>query len=340
MNIPVLTRPARTRAGLTLGTLLIALTSIVPGVTLAASPVPSSSVQPEGSPSQSAPPGDSAWVDLLPFVGPGERSLVVLDIAALRSGLGLAPDVDPLSDPSTQGSEGRLLSLMSLALPYLRLPGQDIPAKLVLDHGAITAAVSDGLLGPDPEAVTALRTSQPADEIGSRLAASGFEEVAPSIWLLPGASVVRTVYPVVGFAADGTVVLGRDPQVVAAAVGRTEPLQAVLDRAATADRVLGPARSVLALGPGCGEGVAVGEGPEPGAATIAVRVGPEADPANVRLVGPRGEYPGASYADVAIEDGWVTYHATVPGDAGLPLGSASLLLFGDPTREDFYACGA
>ena len=144
----------------------------------------------------------------------------------------------------------------------------------------------------------------------------------------------------VGFAADGTVLLGRDPEAVAAAASRTEPLQTVLDRSATARRVVGPFRSVLALGAGCGEEVAIGEGPEAGGASVAVRIGPDADPAKVRLMGPRGEFAGAVYGDVAIEDGWVTYRVSVPIDAGLPLGSASLRLFGDPTPNDFYACGA
>ncbi len=146
----------------------------------------------------------------LPADTPG--GVLFADLAAAREQLGLPADADALAfelygspayDPGAP--ETQLLELGGFATSILGLSARDLkpqPVTEAFDGGAVTAAAAAGTrAGP----VTAIRTSQPFDEIATALEAVGYERDG-AVLSKPGAEVNEVVD-----AGDGVLVIsGRD----------------------------------------------------------------------------------------------------------------------------------
>jgi hypothetical protein len=162
---------------------------------------------------------DAPIDELTRYLPAGDAGYVAYaDVAAVREELGLPADADALdygilldrqTDPAAP--EARLLDTARLALPSLGFsinPLEPDPVTEAFDGGAIAAAAT----GATKEALMAIRTSQPFDELADALADEGYERDG-DVLSAPGAPIGEVVD-----AGDGIFVLGEHDASAADAV--------------------------------------------------------------------------------------------------------------------------
>lgn len=220
-----------------------------------------------------------------------------LDLAALKSDLGLPDDADPLSAPRLRGTA---YSALAGLMPPLRRrievvrPGEDISseplkaprAKILdsLDPGLITAvATSQRGKAGGGSGVTVLATSEDIGEIGSALGDLGFRDRGGVLEDPDGGAAVRL--------DDATVYASDDEDLL-----RSLPDDPVDDLPAELLDELEGDQVRVARSDGCVQEYG-SAGSDDGTAEFAFLVEGEADPAKVQISEPSGIDVGATEVD-------------------------------------------
>lgn len=157
-------------------------------------------------------PNAAALLDYVPASPSGVR---LTDLATAREELGLPPDAD-VSEPGASLAESRIAAAAGAVIPYLSLP-RPRPIEAAIDHGAITAAASNLVVG-DP-GIAAIATPQSLDDVAQGLVADGYERRGDL--LESDSAFVEGSYNVIADAGDGVMVLGYESGTVERAIDHT-----------------------------------------------------------------------------------------------------------------------
>lgn len=176
-------------------------------------------------------------IDRVLAYGPDRAGVVYVDLAAAREAQGLAADADPAEVDSSEGPFRQAVH----ALPHLGAvgpPGPRVDSEAI-DAGQVSAAAT--ALGDAP-GMTAIRTSQPFEEIAEVYLANGYEREGEAVVyrgeepILPGYHyVVEDDGLVLLVSGRGGFATGIDPAAVladAAGTPRGDTVGALLDQGA------------------------------------------------------------------------------------------------------------
>lgn len=242
---------------------------------------------------------DGSGAPLLDFLDPESVTVGYVDAGAVTAGLGL--DAADLVDggPATRLWDAHV----EIGLPIYR-PPNDPPLAVVLDRASIGEAMAGPPdVGLNRQAVMAVRTDQPWDEIADALLGQGYQDRADGI-LTTDAAVSEVMYTAVGW-ADGVLVAGQDADAVAEAIERSstgagpealgqliaaddDPLRAATFLGSEGSESCGSQYAAVSPVPVTGGEWLVVVGPEAETERIAVEAGEEWDPvAGLRTGEPR-----------------------------------------------------
>jgi hypothetical protein len=248
--------------------------------------------------------GGSPDPALVGAVAPARSHVDYVDVSRAREQLGLAADedLDPPAntDEALSGEQlvlATIASHLSLYAPRPR-PG---PVAKAIDGTRVTEGATAMTVSPD--AVAALRTTQPFDELAASLEEHGYLRRG-EILVSGSTELIQPFFPAVA-EGDGLIILGGSAQAVDRAL--SDPDVKPGDAASFLDDVGGVARQVDVATPrrGCVTSVAIGQDLDPAVGEILVNVTDEASAeAFVLDAGPDPEDP-----DKVVAPPGVDFHA-------------------------------
>jgi len=248
-------------------------------------------------------------------------AVVVVDVAAVRRGLGLGADYGKTD--TTSPAERRFIDLLGAAHPLLLTPFQSA-AREAIDLGRVTAAAGNG--GSGRQAVTILATDQPFEEVAKALEAGGYHRDG-KVLRAPNNSRAMEAGAVAG--GKGVIVVGGDPAaVLAAAEGRNGGVKGTVRD--VADSLKAPAVKVVAPNGACFKAMAAADDLKDRRGRIVVVAnGATADKFAKQL-----QTVGYTIDPPKVDGDRVTATLTYEENAATPL----QLVGGEVPSKDIYSC--
>ncbi|MGH2961474.1 MAG: hypothetical protein ACRDL3_04670 [Solirubrobacterales bacterium] len=278
---------------------------------------------------------DAVPAELVDHFPGGQIYLMFADFAAMKQQLGLPEDADiarfpPREDSANTGQQQLAATAARILSYYLELP-KGKALRAAIDHGAIVAGASNGVVGRPGLAV--IRTDQSFDDIAEGLPAKGYERDGD---LLESKSSAQGVYGVLADGGDGVIVLGFRRRTVEDALsgtaGSDDPVRALLED------VEGVARGSVKIVGNCVRALAVGESFDPDTTELRVGIDGEASADRFRLPELR-ERPHLEYGEPEVDGGTLIVEITGgrdPDIQGVVIARDLSVLALDPDR--IYEC--